>query len=205
MREADSSWLRGRPADALAAPPLVLRRFRPAHAAALTRAVNDSLEHLRPWMAWARTPVTTEQEQTRLGDAEARFDAGSEFAFLVFSPNEEVVGACGLHARRGPGALEIGYWVHVSHTGKGYATGAAGRLVQEAFSLPEVQRLEIRCDETNVASAAVPPRLGFRLARVEDRKPRTPAETQREMVWLLHRQQFERTSSTRPDTRPELA
>ncbi len=83
--------------------------------------------------------------------------------------------------------------MHVSHTGKGYATRAAGRLVEEAFSLPEVERVEIRCDETNLASAAVPPRLGFRLAGIENRTPRTPAETQREMVWVLHRQQFERT------------
>lgn len=84
--------------------------------------------------------------------------------------------------------------MHVSHTGKGYATGAAGRLVEEAFSLPEVQRVEIRCDETNLASAAVPPRLGFQLAGVEKRPLRTPAETQREMVWVLRRQQFDRAS-----------
>lgn len=205
MIEADCSWLRGKPGDTLAAPPLVLRRFRPAYAAAVARAVNDSLEHLRPWMAWAQSPVTAEEEEAVLRAAEARFEAGSEFAFLVFSPDDEVVGACGLHLRRGPGALEIGYWVHVSHTGKGYATGAAGRLVEEAFSLPEVERVQIRCDETNLASAAVPPRLGFRLAAVENRTPRTPAETQREMVWVLRRQQFERTSSTRPGTRPELA
>lgn len=200
MKEAGTAWLRGRPADTLAAAPLVLRGFRPVYAVALAKAVNDSLEHLRPWMAWARSHVTDEAEEMLLREAEARFDAGTDFSFVIFSPENEVVGACGLHPRRGPGALEIGYWVHVSHTRKGYATAAARRLVDEAFSLPEVERVEIRCDEMNFASSAIPRRLGFQLARVEDREPRTPAETDREVVWILTRQRFDRGSSTSQHT-----
>ena len=172
---------------------VVLRRFRPVHAAALADAVNESLDHLRPWMAWATVTVNTSDEEAILREAEAKFDAGSEFAFLIFSHDDQVVGACGLHPRRGPGVLEVGYWVHVGHTGRGYAKAAIGRLVEEAFALPEVGHVEIRCDETNVASAAVPRRLGFNLVRVENREPRTPAETARELVWVLTREELERS------------
>ena len=181
------AWLRSRPGDTLAAPPLTLRRVRPDHAAALAGAIEDSLSHLRPWMPWAQPPVTAEAQVQYLRDAEGRFTAGSDFTFALFSPNGDVVGACGLHARRGPAALEIGYWVRAGHTRNGYATTAAGRLVEEAFGMPEVQRLEIRCDEANAASAGVARRLGFELAAVEDRPPRSPGETHRELVWKLAR------------------
>jgi RimJ/RimL family protein N-acetyltransferase len=59
--------------------------------------------------------------------------------------------------------------------------------VEEAFGMPEVHRLEIRCDEANAASAGVARRLGFELAAVEDRPPRSPGETHRELVWNLAR------------------
>lgn len=82
--------------------------------------------------------------------------------------------------------------MHVGHTGRGYAKAATRRLVEEAFALPEVGHVEIRCDEANVASAAVARRVGFHLVRVEHRDPRTPAETAREMVWVLTRDEVER-------------
>ncbi|MGH9177891.1 MAG: GNAT family N-acetyltransferase [Acidimicrobiales bacterium] len=183
MAFAEGSWLKSRPGDTLAAPPLTLRRFHPDHAAALTAAIIDSLTHLSPWMAWAVPPVTLEGQVLILRQAAGRFQAGTDFGFLMFSPDGEVVGASGLHARRGPGALEIGYWVRAGHTREGYATTATGRLVEEAFKMPEVHRLEIRCDEANVASAGVARRVGFELVRVEDRQPRTSGETHRELVW----------------------
>lgn len=191
MAEAERVWLKARPQEALVTERVVLRRFRPVHAAALADAVNESLDHLRPWMAWATVPVSAGDEETVLREAEAKFDAGTEFAFLIFSQDDQVVGACGLHPRRGPGVLEIGYWVRVGHTGRGYAKAAIRRLVDEAFALPEVEHVQIRCDAANVASAAIPRRLGFNLVRVEDREPRTPAETARELVWVLTREELE--------------
>ena len=64
-------------------------------------------------------------------------------------------------ARIGPGGLEIGYWVHHAYTRRGLATAAAAALVEQAFRLPGVDRLEIVHDELNVASGGVPRKLGF--------------------------------------------
>lgn len=187
MAFTKTSWLRSRPGGTLAAPPLTLRRFCPDYAAPLVDAIEASLADLRPWMPWARPPVAVEDLVQMLQDAEGRFRARTDFMFALFSPDGDVVGASGLHARQGPGALEIGYWIRTGHTRRGYATTAAGRLVQEAFSLPEVERLVIRCDEANVASAGVARRLGFELTGVQDRPPRSPGETHRELVWELAR------------------
>ena len=64
-------------------------------------------------------------------------------------------------ARIGPGGLEIGYWVRQAFTRRGLATAAAAALVEQAFRLPGVDRLEIVHDELNVASGGVPRKLGF--------------------------------------------
>lgn len=44
--------------------------------------------------------------------------------------------------------------------------------------------MEIRCDQANAASAAVPRKLGFRLDRIADAVVRAPGETGRQLVWV---------------------
>ena len=176
-----------RPPELLELPGgAVLRRRRVADAAALNAAVCTDLEHLRPWMPWAKAAPTMEQtvEMSRAG--EEVWDAGTDFMYVLGTDAEPgaVLGAFGLHGRIGPGALEIGYWVARSHVGRGLATAGARALTAAALALPGVLRVEIHCDEANTASAAVPPKLGYRLDRVERSLVTAPAETGRRQVWI---------------------
>jgi RimJ/RimL family protein N-acetyltransferase len=101
--------------------------------------------------------------ESRLAQHAEAFAAGAEWVYGMFSPDgSEVVGGCGLYPRVGPGAVEIGYWLSVAHTGRGLATEAAAILTRIAFAAPEIESVEIRCDPRNVASVRVPERLGFR-------------------------------------------
>ncbi len=108
-------------------------------------------------------------------------------AAVTLPGSAELVGGMGLHTRRGRGTLEIGYWIAAAHTRRGYATAGARALTDAAFALPGVERVEIRCDEANQASAAVPRRLGFTLEEVIDRPAAAPAETGRGMIWAIGR------------------
>jgi RimJ/RimL family protein N-acetyltransferase len=94
----------------------------------------------------------------------------------------------GLHGRIGPGALEIGYWVARDHTGRSLATNGAAALTGAALALPGIERVEIHCDQANLASAAVPRKLGFRLDRVKAEPATTPAETGKKLVWIKERE-----------------
>jgi RimJ/RimL family protein N-acetyltransferase len=47
--------------------------------------------------------------------------------------------------------------------------------------------VEIHCDEANVASRAVPARLGYRLDRIDDVGVTAPGETGRSMIWIAER------------------
>jgi RimJ/RimL family protein N-acetyltransferase len=90
----------------------------------------------------------------------------------------------GLHRRIGPRALEIGYWTHVNHAGRGYMTAAAKAITHVAEALDDIDRVEIHTDEANVRSAAIPPKLGYRLDRVDTRRPEAPAESGRLQIWV---------------------
>src|SRR4029450_9358155 len=74
----------------------------------------------------------------------------------------EGVGGTGLHPRRGPGVLEIGYWVHIDHARQGLASEMVAALTDVAFADAGVERVEIHHRRAHAASRGVPPRLGHR-------------------------------------------
>jgi len=47
-----------------------------------------------------------------------------------------------------------------------------------------VSRVEIHCDEANVASSAIPRKLGYRLDRVSPYPPEAPGESGRRQIWI---------------------
>lgn len=186
-------WLGGRPDEILIGTAILLERWSDADVDELVEAVNDTLTDLRLWMPWAQEPVTAEGMAFVVREAHAAWDAGREFAYVIRDPGERsrIVGCCGLHDRIGTGSLEIGYWVRSGHGGRGVATEAAGLLTRSALAIEGVHRVEIHCDEANVRSAAIPPKLGFALDRVERRPPQTPGETERHMIWVTARDRTE--------------
>ena len=63
-----------------------------------------------------------------------------EAFYLVWDCHRRLLGICGLHARLGPGALEIGYWVDVRRTRQGITTLAAAALSELALATQGCRR-----------------------------------------------------------------
>jgi ribosomal-protein-serine acetyltransferase len=179
-----------RPAEAFSHGPARLRRWRRADADTAYRVVMDSLDHLRPWMPWA-AGYDRERAVQFVTLCEHDWDAGVAYNYAILAGDDQVVGSIGLMRRVGPGGLEIGYWLHPAHTGRGLATAASAALVEQAFALPGVEFVEIIHDEANTASGAIPRRLGFALKERRQRPPeaRTSGEAGADLVWRLTREQ----------------
>jgi RimJ/RimL family protein N-acetyltransferase len=161
----------------------VLRRYRPDDIDALFTAVEESRDHLRPFMPWA--DESRAQFETFVADSIQQWQGRADRNFLIVDAStDEPLGGCGLHARLGPGALEIGYWLRAGATGRGVITTAARALTEAALAVDGVMRVEIHCDEANVRSAAVPRRLGYRLDRIEDDRVSAPGDLGRSMIWV---------------------
>jgi RimJ/RimL family protein N-acetyltransferase len=167
---------------------LVLRCWEPADAPTLKAAIDASLDHLRPWMPWAKDePEDVQKKVERLRRWRGKFDLGQEFVYGVFDPDEEeVLGSSGLHTRAGEDAREIGYWIHVDHVNQGLATEVAGALTKVAFEIDGVVRVEIHCDPRNLPSAAVPRKLGFVHEATLRQRTRDAGGAFRDtMIWTL--------------------
>jgi ribosomal-protein-serine acetyltransferase len=74
----------------------------------------------------------------------------------------EIVGVVGFHAVDWVNrATSIGYWLGERHQGNGTMTRAVRALVNHAFSVWDLNRVEIRAAPENMRSRAIPERLGF--------------------------------------------
>ena len=164
----------------------VLRRIRESDGEQVAPTIRASLQHFEPWMPWATEAAAQVEVQSGCcRESENLWDAGSDYIYLLRPHGQDVVaGSFGLHRRVGPGAIEIGYWVHASYLRRGYATAGARALTATALHLTDVDQVLIRTDEGNKASAAIPRRLGYRLDHVEVRSPEAPGESGRLQVWV---------------------
>lgn len=140
-----------------------MRCFAPSDHALLTRAVEESLEHLKGWLAWAaHEPVSLDQRVEWLRTQRGQFDLDGSFSYGVFTKDErQLLGSAILRESTQVDVREVGFWIHVDHVGQGLATEVTSALVRVAFDLEELDGVELRCEPRNERSARVARKLGF--------------------------------------------
>ncbi|MFJ6617859.1 GNAT family N-acetyltransferase [Kitasatospora sp. NPDC091335] len=177
------------PPHAIALDGLTLRRFAAeSDLPEFFAVIEESLEHLRPWMPWVAEHSHAKTAEF-LGRRAELWAKGQDFTYAI-TRDGAIVGACGLFRREDTpdDVREIGYWLHPAATGHGLATRTARALADEAFRLPGVAWVEIVHDPANHASGAVPARLGFTEHLRRPAEALAPAETGEELVWRLARE-----------------
>lgn len=181
------------PAYRITTARLVIRSMGPSEAALLTRAIEESLDHLLPWAPWAKhEPLTMQKRIELLREWRGNFDLGTDFEYGIFDPTESLVLGCArLNPHQGDILREIGYWIHKDHINQGYATEVSAALTRVAFEIDHVKRVEIHCDPKNVRSAAVPRKLGFtHEATLYRRVADTAANLRGCMFWTLFQEDY---------------
>jgi RimJ/RimL family protein N-acetyltransferase len=144
---------------------VLLRPWRRGDGRALFDAIDESRDHLAPWMPWlddTRNPDDSEEYAIRAG---ARWDLREDLALGIFERTSgRVLGGTGLHRIDWRiGRFEIGYWLREDAEGRGYMSETVQLLTRLAFDVLDGSRVEIRMDTANVRSRRVPERLGFTL------------------------------------------
>jgi RimJ/RimL family protein N-acetyltransferase len=115
---------------------------------------------------------------------EEAWQRGGDAVYGMFEAGA-VVGGCGLHRRRGPHGLDIGYWVGRASTGRGVGTEAARLLTTAALAVPGVDHVEIHHDPANLASGAIPRRLGYRHVGDTPGIATAPGESGVDRAWRI--------------------
>jgi RimJ/RimL family protein N-acetyltransferase len=177
--------MNARPDEEIEHGQVILRRYRMDDLDAILQAVTDSADHLRAWLPWA-VDYSRESAAEFLAGSIQGWDDGTAYNYAITTAGA-LAGGIGLMARIGPGGLEIGYWVGRAYTRRGLATAATAALVEQAFRLPGVERIEIVHDELNVASGGVPRKLGFTEVRRWAMDPPAPLGSGVGVVWRVVR------------------
>ncbi len=142
---------------------LQLRAYRPGDGPALREATLSSYEHLRPWMAWAKTAYPPDEAEVRCRRSAALYLQSEEFIIGAWI-GDELVGGTGFHLRCGPiewGCAEIGMWIRASRAGQGMGTRVLRAMLDWGFGEWGWERLVWKCDTRNVASARVAEKCGL--------------------------------------------
>jgi RimJ/RimL family protein N-acetyltransferase len=134
----------------------------------IVAAIEASLPELRAFMPWAHAPQTLEGQLERLRVGEAKYFAGEELVMGLFR-EPTMLTMVGLHPRvpLNPRGLEIGYWAPTGHAGKGYTTLAVKIALLYAFDKLGADRVQVGCDQTNLASKRVIEKCGFAFEGVQ--------------------------------------
>ena len=140
-----------------------LRPYRAGDGPAVFEAVDESREHILPWMPWGPTHQIPDDSEKLVRTWEGRWKLREDLPFGIFDKiTGQYLGGSGLHRIDwNIRSFEIGYWIRKSAAGKGHVTDAARLLTELAFDTLSANRVFIRCAAGNLKSAAVAKRNGF--------------------------------------------
>lgn len=150
---------------AIETPRLVLRCYELTDAQAMYEAIEESRDHLAPWLPWVKDFKTLEDGHAAVRRFRGEYDLLVDLKLGVFRQADgRYLGGTGLHRynwelRR----FEIGYWLRTSALRQGYATELTAALTRFCFEQLDARRVEIFVARQNLASRAIPERLGFPL------------------------------------------
>lgn len=155
---------------------VLLRPYRPGDGGAVWECIEESRDHLRPWLSWVDSHRSVEDSEAFARRAYARWLAREDLVESIrHRETGRLLGGSGLTPRDWSVPwFEIGYWVRPSASGQGYVTETVDLLCRFGFERLSAQRIHIQCDPNNARSAAIPKRLGFTFEGTLRNHMRTP-------------------------------
>ncbi|WP_226580040.1 GNAT family N-acetyltransferase [Halobacillus litoralis] len=153
---------------------LQLRMPMPGDGPAVNKAIQDSINELKPWLGFVQTTPSVEDTEINAREAHAHFLTREKLRYLIYLKEDGTfLGSTGFHnIDWDVPKFEIGYWMHTKHSGRGYMREAVGALTSFALEDLGGSRVEIRCEAENIKSRAIPEALDYNLEgilRNEDR------------------------------------
>ena len=155
--------------DRLRTRRLVLGPLCVDDADAWRAAIDASDEHLRPWIPFmASEPRSAAATRAYLASfADARRE-GKALRYALRVPDQvHLLGEVMFLATDEPGLLEVGYWLHVDHTGRGLASEALDAALEVVGRRSGVSAVCFRCETGNQRSWALPAGRGATRVLVE--------------------------------------
>ena len=159
------SWNRGLAPIKFYGGGITLRVYSLEDADALSDAVNESYDHLKPWMPWAIQNQDVKASEASCRRLIAAYFAQEDFTLGIWD-GYRLVGGTGFHLRCGPlewGCAEIGMWIRADYAGQGWGTRTLKQMLDWGFDEWGWERLIWKCDVRNEASSRVAEKCRMKL------------------------------------------
>jgi ribosomal-protein-serine acetyltransferase len=142
-------------------PGVELRSISEADAPELDRLIQANRSHLEPFMPWAQaSDIDATRAFVRTAVRQELGDDGFHGALVC---EGAIIGTAGFHrVDRINTTTSIGYWIDARHQGRGIMTATVAALIDHAFDVWDLHRIELRVAPENVRSRAIAARLRFR-------------------------------------------
>ena len=138
-----------------------LRPLEPWRAAEFAAFIDRNREHLAPWLPWATRIVDADGARAWLQGYADKLAADAGQVFGIWIDGELVGGTVFRTIDLWAGTCEIGVWIGAGSGGRGLVTRACRDMIDWAFRVRGLSRVEWRAVTTNERSLATAKRLGM--------------------------------------------
>ncbi len=142
-----------------------IRRVRDDDLQGILDAALESADEVYPWMPWCHPELSLQEVTSWYNSLQTRWEQDEGYNFVIIERlSNLVVGGIGLnYINRNYRMANMVYWVRTGFIGYGAASNAIQQLAAYAFSLLELQRLEIVTPVGNVPSQKAALNAGAKL------------------------------------------
>jgi RimJ/RimL family protein N-acetyltransferase len=178
----------------LATERLVIRPPADSHIDGLFAAVQESLESIRPWLAWYYSGYSWDDTALWINNVPIAWREDREYSFVILDrANGELLGTIGINQldRRNRRA-NLGYFVRTSATNRGIATEATKLLARFGFERLGLKRIEIVAAVGNVASQKVAHKIGATREGIARKRSNVGGKQLDTVMFSLVAEEFER-------------
>jgi len=143
---------------------IVLLKRSHEHDKEMWQAIEESRHFLREFLFWVDGQKSFDDVVKSTDMFAEEWDTDKEWAYSIYSKEDyHFLGCVGPHNISFLNqSAELGYWLRLSETSKGYMTEAVHAMEEELFKAG-MHRITIRCDIYNYNSANVAKRAGYEL------------------------------------------
>jgi RimJ/RimL family protein N-acetyltransferase len=146
------------PPEELSDGVVTLRAWRMTDLPALVEACND--ETLHRWLPMIPYPYPEEVGREFISRQPERNAEGAGSLGVFDSETGELLGSIGFRSEHF-GRVELGYWTHREHRGRGITPRALRLISRWAVDELGAQRLQLHAEVENIASQRVAEKAGF--------------------------------------------
>jgi ribosomal-protein-serine acetyltransferase len=144
---------------------IVLKRNKPKIKIAkkIFETINTNRKHLRPWLKWEKNTLKEEDSLKYLFDEEEKTKKREKVQYGIYLKNRYIGNIGIFDIDKINKSAEIGYWLSHEFTRNGYTTEALKLIEKELFYSLGLNRIQIKCDEKNIASSSVAKKCNYKL------------------------------------------